>query len=473
MSEQSPIKVEQPAATAPTPGSASAPTWARLHLWQIQWVRDLMVVALIFGVIYLGYQIRLVTVPMLLALLLAYLFEPLVRWLRTRRLCSRKVAALGIIVAAFFVIVVPVTVGAGFGIVQGAKAVRDLATDVAKVQKSVANPEDEALKAAVPPGAWSRIRDFLAERPSRSGETTGPTPPTPEDGSTPPVAEAVPEEESLLARMGGKDDLRELVQRGIDWLSDHAGELSASVGRRVASGGADAARAAIATFTSIGMLMFQAGLTAVFFYFFSTGWGRVLDFWERFIPVERRGRAAEILGQMDRAIAGFVRGRVTICFILAMLITLLYWLAGVPAPLILGPVVGMLFLIPYVHVVGVPIAMLLMWLNGVEGPILAPHLASGSGGLWWILGAPIGIYLIAQVADDWILSPTIQGKATDLAIPTIVFASLAGGALAGVYGLLLAIPVAACVRILAKELFWPRLKAWARGEASDVLPIGR
>jgi predicted PurR-regulated permease PerM len=60
-----------------------------------------------------------------------------------------------------------------------------------------------------------------------------------------------------------------------------------------------------------------------------------------------------------------------------------------------------------------------------------------------------------------------------MSMPTILFASIAGGALGGVYGLLLAIPVAACLKILAKEFLWPRVEAWVKGEAADILPISR
>jgi predicted PurR-regulated permease PerM len=56
-------------------------------------------------------------------------------------------------------------------------------------------------------------------------------------------------------------------------------------------------------------------------------------------------------------------------------------------------------------------------------------------------------------------------------VPTILFASIAGGALAGFYGLLVAIPAAACVKILLNEVFWPRFRAWSHGEAPDLLPI--
>jgi predicted PurR-regulated permease PerM len=81
------------------------------------------------------------------------------------------------------------------------------------------------------------------------------------------------------------------------------------------------------------------------------------------------------------------------------------------------------------------------------------------------------VQVLTQFLDDYVLTPTIQGKSTNMDTPTILFASIAGGALAGIYGLLLAIPVAACIKILMREVFWPRFRAWAQGNASDPLPI--
>ncbi|HMN41293.1 MAG TPA: AI-2E family transporter [Phycisphaerales bacterium] len=445
---------------APNPIAPRETSPANLHLWQFQWVRDLVIVASIVGVVYLGYQIRLVTVPMLLALALAYLFEPLVRWLRQKNICSRRVAAGGIIVASALLFVVPLTIGGGFALVQGARAGAEIASSVSKVQKSLESPTDDALRAAVPEGAWLRIRDALAARPKAADPA----------GEVSPAARPA---EPMSVRIFDRPEMRELGQRAVAFLGQHAAELSSALGRNVASSGASAARAAFTTATTVGTVVFQGILTAMFFYFMSTGWERVLHFWESFIPQTQRGRAIEILGKMDRAIAGFVRGRVTICLILSVYFTIAYWLAGVPMALLLGPIVGMLCIVPYMQMLGVPVATLLMWLGGVHGPIVAPELCSESGGLWWFLLAPIVIHVVANAMDDYALTPSIQGKHTELALPAIVFASIAGGALAGIYGLLLAIPVAACLRILMKEVFWPRLQAWVRGEAKDVLPIGK
>ena len=69
------------------------------------------------------------------------------------------------------------------------------------------------------------------------------------------------------------------------------------------------------------------------------------------------------------------------------------------------------------------------------------------------------------------LTPVIAGKATNLDPVTILVAVLAGGSVMGVYGMLLAIPAAACGKILATEVLLPKVRAWTKGEARDPLPI--
>ena len=57
-----------------------------LHLWHLQPVRDLLVIAAVAGAVYVGYAMRTVTVPLLVALALAYLFEPIVSRMSSWRL---------------------------------------------------------------------------------------------------------------------------------------------------------------------------------------------------------------------------------------------------------------------------------------------------------------------------------------------------------------------------------------------------
>lgn len=424
-----------PASGKSKPGEPEGdrPAWYSRHLWEIQPVRDVLVLLAILGIVVLGYRISIVTVPLLLAMVLAYLFEPVIKRMIRVSWISRRGAAMTVILVATVVVVVPATVGAGFAIVQGVSLADTVAQNLSAVRKSVDNPNDAEALEAVPPGSWRTIRDYLVDEEDAGGFVR-------------------------------HEALREAVDAAVEYIRANAGSIAQSVGRAVIGTGADAARIAIGTVTSVGVFVFGLFLTAFFFFFVSTGWGRVLDFWESLIPERKKGRVIELSKQMDAVISGFVRGRLTVCFCLMVYFTVAYALIGVPAAFILGPLVGALSLVPYISALGMPVAMLLMWLEPSSGGWMSSW--------WWIVFAPIGVQTLSQVLDDYILTPAIQGRSTNMDMPTILFVSIAGGALAGLYGILLAIPVAACAKILLREVVWPPFRDWAQGKSADPLPLG-
>jgi predicted PurR-regulated permease PerM len=452
------VSASLPTMPDPTRPADGPPDWRTLHLWQVQPVRDGLVILGALGLLWLGYRLSVVTVPILLALFLAYLFEPLVGRLTRARWVSRQGAALAIIAAAGLVVVVPVTLAVGFAVLQGVRVAAGVANNAgALIRTMQAESEEERLSALgelAPP--WRRAADELRELRREVEEhrrrMPQPGPPADPGAAAPPPVPA------------WKEELYHGIDLALKWVRANAHTIARSVGETALGGGAQAIQAALAALGSVVRLAFGAFLTAFFFYFFSTGYGQVLGARERLIPERGKGRAIELLGKMDRVIAGFVRGRLVIVAVLSAYLVGAYWLIGVPAPVVLGLSVGVLFLVPFAPALGVPAAWLLMTLE--------PSAWEFQQGWWWVLLAPVGVYLVAQALDDYVLTPTIQGKATGLETPMIVFASVAGGVLAGVYGLLLAIPVAACLKMLADEVFWPRFRAWAEGKERDVLPIG-
>jgi predicted PurR-regulated permease PerM len=420
--------------------------WRRLHLWEIQPVRDLMVLAGLLALVYLGYVLRVVTVPMLLALALAYLVEPMVRWMTRKGRIGRPLVAGAFIVLIVLAIGMPVIVGGGVAVVQGGRFAQRVAGNVDALAASIQNPDDESARSLVARrgSSWLRIRDYVVDQEQRMREWRA---------------------GAADAAGGEPSDLYRAVQWAIATVRENAG----AIGKRLLDVGGDVAGgvagAALSTLRGIGVFLFGAFLTGFFFFFFCVGYGRVLTFWERLIPERRRGRTMELLAQMDQVISGFIRGRLTICGLMILLYTFGYWLVGVPAPLIMGPIIGVLTIVPYASgAVGIPVAILLMWLEPAS---------DWRGGWWWILAGPVFVTIAAQFLDDYVLTPRIQGRITNMDAPTILFASIAGGLLAGFYGMLLGIPAAACVKILVKEVLWPRIRAWSEGRASDVLPIGR
>lgn len=172
-----------------------------------------------------------------------------------------------------------------------------------------------------------------------------------------------------------------------------------------------------------------------------------------YLPRAHRERAMHILRRIAGAIAAFVRGRLVVCAIVGVVTALGWALLGVRLGFLGGLAVGVLTLVPLANVVAL-VPVLLMSLLDV---------AAGAHGTGWLAGV-VGVYVFGQVAES-VLNPLIVGDAVQLDIVTLVVALLIGGAVAGFFGLLLAVPVAATVKILAEELLLPRWRTWAEGDA--------
>lgn len=442
---------EQGVLSGSGPSTGSAPQggtdWRTLHIWQIQPVRDILLLGAIFGLIYLGYILSVVTVPILLAMALAYLVEPLVRLLTRsgKGPLNRPVAAATIIVATVLMFAVPFTLAVGYGVLQGSSVVRTIANNTQAVFASAENPDDAGKTKAVEElgPRWVRVRDGIAHIRAEAALAKLPDDQRPSDRP--------------------RDVVAAQLYSGLEWAVEWAKSNASTLSKQALSTGSGVVAAAVGLLGSIGYLGFSAFLTGFFFFFFSSSYGRVLEFWQSLIPERQREPAFDLLRQMDAVIAGFIRGRLTICGITMAYFTTAYSIIGVPAPLVMGPLVGLLSLAPYAATLGMFIVIGLLFLD---------PSSSGLTATWyWIVFAPIVAHVIQQLMDDYFLTPTIQGRTTNMDTPTILFASLAGGILAGFYGLLLAIPVAACIKIVLRRVIAPRLQAWAKGQARDPLPL--
>ena len=428
------------------PRTESPPAWARLHLWQIQPVRDVLVGLAVLGLLTLGSTLSIVTVPLLLALLFAYLLEPVVARLERLRLLGRRGAVVTLLVAT-------TVLGAVFGGVQLVQLAARIGRQTGAVIASVDAPSDPARRAAIQGKAWLWVRDMVVEIQQEARRLeAGEVPPQPLEGE-----EA---EELLPVRLFGIDEavLAQVFLSGLEWVRSHAQE----VGQAALSTGRGVVSVAVATVGSLARLAFGAFLTAFFFFFVSWRWAAVREHLRGLLPERNRERTVQIVSRMDRAIAGFVRGRLTIAFFLSIFYAIGFWLIGVPAPLVLGPAIAALAIIPYAPMLGLPVVIVLL--------LLEQHTGFRET-WWWAVFAPVVYYNIGQALDDYVLTPSIQGQSTGLDAPAILFASIAGGTLMGFFGLLVAIPIAACVKILATEVFWPRFRAWTEGRRRDFLPI--
>jgi predicted PurR-regulated permease PerM len=161
-----------------------------------------------------------------------------------------------------------------------------------------------------------------------------------------------------------------------------------------------------------------------------------------------------VIVQMDKSVAAFIRGRLVQALVMAVVLSIGWWIAGVPSWLLLGVLSGALNLVPFAAVVGFLAALVLAIVDSV----------AGGGFSVWVLVWPTVVYVFAQGLDGWVVEPIVQGKATDLDPVSVLLAVMIGGALAGLLGMLIAIPTAACIKILSREVILPRLRRLAAGE---------
>jgi predicted PurR-regulated permease PerM len=489
--------------------------WRSIHLWQIQWVRDVLGVLAIVGLFWLGDKISVVTVPLLLAILLAYLFEPVIGWAMSKTAWKRQGTVAAVMVAAILVVVIPAATGLTFGVVQAIGFVNTVAENIEQTTPAVEAGRE--LSRAEAKLTELKVRGKAAlepdSTPSQTESETGPAPATEslpdrgildqsegesiagQDAAEPPAGEgavrqppAIPPE---LARDIAEAEAEVASRRAVyeaallqveaesyreaaEFVHDRGGTMDDAFetlrgwihanAEEIATAGAGALRTTLGFLGGLFGLLFMGFVTAFFFFFIATGWVELQRFGNRLLPEKHRDRTLDLLIKFDRVISAFIRGRLTIAFIQSIVFTIGYLAIGVPAAFILGPAVAVLSIVPYLALVGVPISIVLIAAQGYE---------DFRGEWWWIVGAPTVFYFIAQALDDYVWTPMIQGKSTDMSTPMILFASLAGGVLFGVFGLLIAIPIAACIKILVQEILWPRFKAWGEGREQDFLPIGR
>ena len=416
-------------------GSEPAATLRRLHLWQFQGLRDLVLIAAIVSLVWLGYALRSVTVPLLLGLLLAYLFEPIVASLERRRWCSRPIAAAGIIVIAggtltlALALAVPLVVGQAASLVDGIRSGRFEARIATLIERL---PEE--------------YRDDLRRGTAKIfGAPLGGGPPdTAEEAADATAAEEREEMAAAAATTEAADP-----PRSWSWLG-----LAGSGLRTIWS-----------TILGVLELLLAVVLIPFYFYYFSVAFPGILNAVSELVPQANRPRVVELATKMDAAVAGFVRGRIVISVLMGLGFAIGWLVVGVPYAILLGVLTGIFCAVPYLGVVGLPAAVGLLALE--QGSL--PEEARMA---WWaVLLWPSVVFAVVQLVESYLLTPVIAGKATDLSPLAIFVAVLAGGALLGIYGMLLSIPVTACIKILLVEVLLPRIRAWTRGEASDPLPV--
>jgi len=414
----------------------------RKHLWEIQAIRDVLLIAGALSLLWLGYALSSITIPLLVALLVAYLVEPVVEALGRRGVSRSRAAAwfvglFGVLVAGLLALVLPLIVGQTLRLVDDVES-GDMQRRVLRVESILPERATPSLQrlALLLPGEEVTDADSSLISPDQSSELAAP--------KTEPLELQV--QRIVREQLATQADDSVLQQEGL----------------RAAGAALTSAWDVLLAIVDAGFLLF---LIPFYFYFLVLWYPEVLRFGALLVPRDNRDATFALMKEMDDVVSGFVRGRLLVSFLMGLLFSVGWWLVGVPYAFVLGMATGALSTVPFVGGLGAPIAIGLAVLARLELPEV-------ERAAWWMpVILPAAVFGLVQAIEGWVLLPLIAGRATRLDPVTIVVAVLAGGALLGFYGMLLAIPLAACLKILVIRIVLPRLRAWTRGDVADPLPI--
>ncbi|MEO6789710.1 MAG: AI-2E family transporter, partial [Ornithinibacter sp.] len=161
------------------------------------------------------------------------------------------------------------------------------------------------------------------------------------------------------------------------------------------------------------------------------------------VPATRRPRVISLAEEIMRRVGSYAIGQVAIASVNALLSYVLMTILGIPYAAVLAVTVGLLGLIP---MIGATL--------GAAGVVLVAFFHDPRSAVIAII-----YYVIYQQIENYVVAPRVMQHTVSVPGPVTVVAALAGGALLGVLGALLAIPVAAGLILLYEEVLVPRQRA--------------
>jgi predicted PurR-regulated permease PerM len=221
--------------------------------------------------------------------------------------------------------------------------------------------------------------------------------------------------------------LQELQADATKW----AGQMLAMLGALAGS----LLRQGVAIVNLLGLLF----ITPVVTFYLLRDWPKVLATIDGCLPRDHADTIRKLVRESNGAIAGYVRGQALVCVCLGAFYAIGLTLVGLEFGFVIGLFAGLISFIPFV--------------GTFAGGAVATAVAIGQFAPDWIgVGKVLAVFIAGQIIEGNFLSPKLVGDRVGLHAVWIMFALLAGGALFGFVGVLVAVPVAAIIGVLVRHL---------------------
>jgi predicted PurR-regulated permease PerM len=181
----------------------------------------------------------------------------------------------------------------------------------------------------------------------------------------------------------------------------------------------------------------------------------------RLMPPDRREEAQEVAGSVGRAMGGFFRGQLFVALIVGVMSALALRIVGIPYWLVVGLVAGFFNLIPLIG----------PYVGAIPGILIAGAYGPPIRMLW----VAVALTIVQQI-DNHLISPNVMRLTVRLHPVTVIFSLIVGATLMGFWGMLLAVPTVASIKVVASHIWRTRVpwghEVFEDGEAREVTALG-
>ncbi|MBI0434143.1 AI-2E family transporter [Roseomonas sp. KE0001] len=181
-------------------------------------------------------------------------------------------------------------------------------------------------------------------------------------------------------------------------------------------------------------------VTPVVAFYLLRDWPRIMLRLESWLPRRSAATLRQLAMDTDRVLSAWLRGQLICCALLAAYYAMALSAVGLELGLMVGLAAGFLTFIPYV--------------GSMTGLAAALLLAVGQFGTWNGVGLVAAVFVTGQIVEGYIIYPRLLGDRVELHAVWVIFALFAGGVAFGFLGVLLAVPMAATLGVLAR--YWLR-----------------
>jgi predicted PurR-regulated permease PerM len=250
------------------------------------------------------------------------------------------------------------------------------------------------------------------------------------------------------------NEIRGRVPELLDQLQQRLTRWNAAVGgaaNRLISGGMpDVAKAAVGVPIKVASGLLELLLIVFLSAYWLLSGPAARGFFLSLLPPERRAYAGDVLSEMGRAMGGYVRGAAISAVIMGALAWLGLALIGAPYSLVFGVLTMLGEPVPFV---GPTVVGALVTLVSLTKSATTALLA-------------LGLFVLLQQIEGNLVTPNVMSRETQSSQALVIFALLAGAAVGGLLGAIVAIPVAGALRVLVLRVIAPAVRRRSGAEVS-------